>query len=47
MTTLKRGASIQKRFISGNEAHTEETEIIQEYRESVKSTENTQTHLHN
>jgi len=35
------------RFISGNEAHTDETNIIQEDRESVQSTENRQTHLHN
>jgi len=34
-------------FISSNEAHTDKTNIIQEDRESVQSTENTQTHLHN
>jgi len=35
------------RFISGNEAHADDTNITQEDRESVQSTENTQTHLHN
>jgi len=34
------------RFIPGNEAHTDETKIIQKDRASVQRTENTQTHLH-